>query len=75
MNSADCCIRSLLSHEFAMTRNHEDTLACPLCGEAMKLLIVRKQAPDEETLVLQCRRCGVSTTLTRKRDAAGTIAH
>jgi hypothetical protein len=38
-------------------------------------LIVRKRDPDEETLVLQCRRCGVSTTKTRKCDAAGTIAH
>jgi hypothetical protein len=57
-----------------MERNHEDAVACPLCGEMMKLLIVRKHDPDEETLVLQCRRCGVSTTKTRKRDAAGTIA-
>jgi hypothetical protein len=40
----------------------------------MKLLVVRMCEPDEETLVLQCRRCGLSTTKTRKRDAAGIIA-
>jgi uncharacterized protein YbaR (Trm112 family) len=57
-----------------MERNQEDIVACPVCDEGMKLLAVRMRDPDEETLVLQCRRCGVSTTKTRKRDAAGTIA-
>jgi hypothetical protein len=55
-------------------RNQEDSVACPVCDEAMKLLEVRQRDYDEETLVLQCRRCGVSTTKTRKRDAAGTNA-
>ena len=56
-----------------MERNHEDAVGCPVCSGAMKLLTVRKHAPDEETLVLQCRHCGVSTTKTRKCDPAGTI--
>jgi uncharacterized protein YbaR (Trm112 family) len=57
-----------------MERNEEETVACPVCDETMELLDVRQRDRDEETLVLQCRRCGVSTTKTRKRDAAGTIA-
>ena len=58
---------------FAMEHNQEDTVACPVCGEAMRLLTVRKPGPDEETLVLQCRPCGLSTTKTRKCDAAEII--
>jgi hypothetical protein len=56
-----------------MERNQEDNVACPVCDEAMKLLTVRQGDPDEETLVFECRRCGVSTTRTRKREPTGTI--
>jgi hypothetical protein len=55
-----------------MEGDHEDTMPCLLSSEAMKLLMVRKREPDEETLVLQCRQCGVSTTKTRKCNPAGT---
>jgi uncharacterized protein YbaR (Trm112 family) len=58
-----------------MEHNQEDIVACPVCDERMQLLAVRERDPNEETLVLQCRRCGVSTTITRKRDEARTIAH
>jgi hypothetical protein len=53
---------------FAMERN-EDTVICPVCGKAMSLLTIRKRHPDEETLVLQCWGCGVSTTKTREAPA------
>jgi hypothetical protein len=57
-----------------MEYKQEDTVACPVCGKAMKLITVRKRGGDEETLVLQCLPCGLSITKTRQCSAAGTIA-
>jgi hypothetical protein len=35
--------------------------ACPVCGRPMRLLTTIRHVPDEQTLVLQCRPCGLST--------------
>jgi C4-type Zn-finger protein len=38
--------------------------ACPVCGRPMRLLTTIRRVPGEQTLVLQCRPCGLSTTET-----------
>ena len=38
--------------------------ACPVCGQLMRLLTTIRRMPGEQTLVLQCRPCGLSTTET-----------
>jgi uncharacterized Zn finger protein len=45
-----------------MMLTQNDTL-CPVCGEPMRVLNVIR-VPGEQTYVLQCRPCGVSTTKT-----------
>ena len=37
---------------------------CPVCDRQMRLTTVLRPTAREETLVLQCRPCGVSTTKT-----------
>jgi hypothetical protein len=36
--------------------------ACPVCGRPMRLLTTIRRVPGEQTLVLQCGPCGLSTT-------------
>jgi hypothetical protein len=43
---------------------------CPVCDRPMRLAAVLRPTPREETLVLQCRACGVSTTKTVEAKAA-----
>jgi hypothetical protein len=38
--------------------------ACPVCGRPMRLLTTIRRVPGEQTLVLQCGPCGLSTTET-----------
>jgi C4-type Zn-finger protein len=45
----------------------DDDLLCPVCGQPMRLLGTIHRAPGEQTLVLQCRPCGLSTTMTVDR--------
>jgi hypothetical protein len=42
----------------------DDDLLCPVCGRPMRLLATIRRVPDGQTLVLQCRPCGLSTTET-----------
>ena len=46
-----------------MSISHNDH-ACPVCGRPMRLLTTIRRVPGEQTLVLQCRPCGLSTTET-----------
>jgi hypothetical protein len=47
----------------AMDLCHNDFL-CPVCSKPMRLLTTIRRMPGEQTLVLQCRPCGLSTTKT-----------
>jgi hypothetical protein len=54
--------------------------ACPVCGRPMRLLTTIRRVPGEQTLVLQCRPCGFSTTETvdapqTRREHALTSRH
>jgi C4-type Zn-finger protein len=42
----------------------DDDLVCPVCDQPMRLLATIRRVPGEQTLVLQCRPCGLSTTKT-----------
>jgi C4-type Zn-finger protein len=42
----------------------DDDLLCPVCGQPMRLLATMQRVPGEQTLVLQSRPCGLSTTMT-----------
>jgi C4-type Zn-finger protein len=62
-----------------MSLSHNDH-ACPVCGRPMRLLTTIRRVPGEQTLVLQCRRCGLSTTETvdapqTTRERALTLRH
>jgi hypothetical protein len=52
----------------------KNDFVCPVCGQPMRLLTVLKHAPGEQTFVVQCRPCGLSTTRTvdapRQNDSA-----
>jgi C4-type Zn-finger protein len=37
---------------------------CPVCDRQMRLATVLSHAPYEQTFVLQCKPCGLSTTKT-----------
>ena len=37
---------------------------CPVCSQPMQLLTTIRRVPDQETFVLQCKPCGLSTTKT-----------
>jgi uncharacterized Zn finger protein len=52
-----------------------DELACPVCGRPMRLLTVIRRVPGEQTLVLQCRPCGLSTTSTVETPKLGETTH
>jgi hypothetical protein len=45
----------------AMNLCHNDFL-CPVCSKPMRLLTTIRRMPGEQTLVLQCKPCGLSTT-------------
>jgi transcription elongation factor Elf1 len=47
----------------AMDLCHNDFL-CPVCSKPMRLLTTIRRMPGEQTLVLQCKPCGLSTTKT-----------
>jgi C4-type Zn-finger protein len=49
----------------------DDELACPVCGRPMRLLTIIRRVPGEQTLVLQCRPCGLSTTNTIEASQSG----
>jgi hypothetical protein len=42
----------------------DDELACPVCSKPMRLLTTIRRVPGEQTFVLQCKPCGLSTTKT-----------
>jgi hypothetical protein len=42
----------------------DNDLICPVCGNPMRLMTVIRRVPGEQTFVLQCRPCGLSTTKT-----------
>jgi hypothetical protein len=58
----------------AVMNPNENDFVCPVCGRPMRLLTVLRQAPGEQTFVVQCRPCGLSTTKTvdapRQSDSA-----
>jgi C4-type Zn-finger protein len=43
---------------------NENDFVCPVCDRPMRLASVLNHAPYEQTFVLQCRPCGLSTTKT-----------
>jgi hypothetical protein len=47
---------------------------CPMCDRPMRLATVLRPTPREQTLVLQCRPCGVSTTKTVEAPGRGDSA-
>ena len=42
----------------------DDDHACPVCGGPMRLVTTIRRVPGEQTLVVQCRPYGLSTTET-----------
>jgi C4-type Zn-finger protein len=53
----------------------DNDLACPVCGRPMRLLTIIRRVPGEQTLVLQCRPCGLSTTNTVDAPKLGETTH
>ena len=51
-----------------------DTL-CPVCSRPMRLLTIIRRVPGEETHVLQCKPCGLSTTKTVDATGSEDISH
>jgi transcription elongation factor Elf1 len=43
---------------------NENDFVCPVCDRPMRLATVLNHATHEQTFVLQCRPCGLSTTKT-----------
>jgi hypothetical protein len=39
----------------------DNDLLCPVCSQSMRLPTIRR-VPGEQTFVLQCKPCGLSTT-------------
>jgi hypothetical protein len=62
-----------LLYDHVMDQNDTDLL-CPVCDRPMRLATVLCPAPREQTLVLQCRPCGVSTTKTVEAPGRGDSA-
>jgi C4-type Zn-finger protein len=42
----------------------KDDLLCPVCSKPMRLMTIIRRVPGEQTFVLQCKPCGLSTTKT-----------
>jgi hypothetical protein len=63
----------LLPYAAVMHPNDND-FVCPVCDRPMRLATVLNYGPYEQTFVLQCRPCGLSTTktveVTGRRDGA-----
>jgi hypothetical protein len=53
----------LLPYAAVMDPSEHDFVS-PVCDRPMRLATVLNHAPDEQTFVLQCRPCGLSTTKT-----------
>jgi C4-type Zn-finger protein len=53
----------------------DNELACPVCGRSMRLLTIIRRVPGEQTFVLQCRPCGLSTTQTTEAPRPGESTH
>jgi transcription elongation factor Elf1 len=51
----------------------EGDFICPVCGQWMRLSTVLKHAAGEQTFVLQCRPCGLSTTKTVEGTRRGLL--
>jgi C4-type Zn-finger protein len=49
--------------------------ACPVCGRPMRLPTAIRRVPGEQTLVLQCRPCGLSTIETIDAPKPGESTH
>jgi hypothetical protein len=62
--------RRLLPYAAVMDPNDND-LVCPVCDRPMRLATVLNHAPYEQTFVLQCRPCGLSTTKTVEAPGRG----
>jgi hypothetical protein len=53
----------------------DSELACPVCGRPMRLLTITPRVPGEQTFVLQCKPCGLSTTKTVDAPEPGESKH